>query len=109
SPIWVCTEQYMLRGFRVACSAATSFAIIDAAAVCEVAPWLVWTPTGKSPKTAMIQKPATPSATVTSTSENAAILQFQGLMAGKRESRQSSEQFVLLHGFPYPDRSVASG
>src|SRR5205823_4731947 len=107
--IWYCTDVFMRGGLGVARKSAITFAIIDVAAVCEVALRFVCTPTGTKPKTAIRQNPATPKASVTSTSENAAVLQFQGLMVGKRELRHLWEQFVLLPGFPRPDCLVASG
>src|SRR4029453_237935 len=75
------------------------------AAVYEVALRFVCTPTGIRPKTAIKQNAATPSARVTSTSENAAILQLRCLMAGKRAPHRLSYQAVSPRDFLRPDRA----
>jgi hypothetical protein len=84
-------------------------AMIFVAAVWEVAFRFVCTPTGIKPKTAIKQNAATPRAKVTSTSENAALVNCARLMADRSALRRLSEQFELLHDFQRPGLLVTAG
>jgi hypothetical protein len=81
--ILYCADEFSEGGFGVARMSAVTEERIEFAAFCEIHIWVVCTPTGSNPKTAIKQKPATPKARVTSTRENEAVVCKQRFIADK--------------------------